>query len=284
VGPLFPIAALLVAMVSLQFGASLAEGLFPAVGAQGTTALRLAVASIILAAVFRPWRSLPPRRSLPALAGYGIVLGAMNLCFYMALRTIPLGIAVATEFAGPLVVSVLASRKPSHFLWIGLAAAGILLLCRPFQAHMALDPTGIAYALGAATFWAFYILFGTAAGAALGSQATALGTAIAAAIVLPLGIAHAGAALLAVPVLKLALLVGIFSSALPYSLEMVALTRMSPRVYGTLTSLEPAIGGLMGLAFLGQHLASSQWAGIAIVVAAALGAAATGDRPPLVVE
>ena len=278
---LVPFAALLVAMVSIQYGATLAEALFPAVGAQGTTALRLSFAAAMLAAFLRPWRKPVPRAALPALIGYGLVLGAMNLSFYMALRTIPLGIAVAIEFSGPLLVSVLASRKPADFVWIGLAAAGLLLISPPLHSAQALDPAGLAYAFGAGAFWALYIVFGKKAGAALGSQATALGTGVAALLVLPVGIAHSGAALLQPPVLLAALGVGLFSSALPYSLEMVALTRMPARVYGTLTSVEPAIGALMGLWLLNQSLSGRQWAGIAIVVTAALGAALTLRQPPI---
>jgi inner membrane transporter RhtA len=277
---LLPAAALAVAMVSIQFGATLAERLFPVVGAQGTTGLRLAFASLMLATVLRPWRARVPRDIWPSLLGYGASLGAMNFCFYMALRTIPLGVAVATEFSGPLLVAVIGSRRRIDFAWIAFAVIGLALLSPPFHSPSALDPVGMGFALGAGACWALYIVFGQRAGGALGSQATALGSIIAAILVLPVGIAHAGGALLRPGILFAALGVGLFSSALPYSLEMVALTRMPARVYGTLTSVEPAIGALMGLMLLGQTLSVTQWAGIGVVVVAAVGAMRGSDVLP----
>ena len=199
----------------------------------------------------------------------------------MAISRIPLGIAVAIEFCGPLLVSTLSSRRAAHFTWIGLAVLGLLLLSPPLHAARPLDPAGVVYALGAAVCWALYIVFGQKAGAELGTATTAVGMLVASCIVLPVGVLHAGAALLRPPVLLGALGVGVFSSALPFSLEMVALTRMPARLYGTLASLEPAVGALMGLAFLGQVLSLRQWAGIGVVVTAALGAALSTKEPPI---
>jgi inner membrane transporter RhtA len=272
---LVPISALLGAMLSIQYGATRAEALFPAVGAQGTTALRLAVAAVMLGVVMRPWRVRPSPRAWPALLGYGAALGAMNLCFYMALRTIPLGVAVAIEFLGPLAVAIFSSRRRIDLVWIALAIGGIAMLSPVVHGVRGLDWVGVAFALGAGLFWGFYIIFGQRAGAELGAQTVAFGTVIAAAFVLPVGIIHAGSTLLSPGVLLSALAVGLFSSALPYSLEMVALTRLPATVYGTLTSLEPALGALMGLLILDQRLGAMQWAGIGVVVAAALGAALT---------
>ena len=269
------VGALAVSMVSLQFGATLATGLFPLVGGQGATTLRLVASAAMLAVALRPWRRMPAGRAWPALAAYGAVLGGMNLCFFMSIRTIPLGAAVAIEFWGPLAVAVLTSRRPGDFAWIGLAILGLLLLCPPVPAQHGLDPTGLAFAAAAGAGWAAYIVFGQRAGAEVGSQAAVWGVLVAALVTLPVGVAHAGAALLQPSILLRALGVGLFSSALPYSLEMVALTRVPARVYGTMTSLEPAIGALMGLALLGQRLTGLEWCGIAVVVAAAAGAAAT---------
>jgi inner membrane transporter RhtA len=274
-----PIVALLGAIVSVQYGATLAKGLFSAVGAEGTTALRLVTGALILGVVMRPWRVRLNRRILPALVGYGVTLAAMNLLFYMALRTIPLGIAVSLEFTGPLLVATLSSRRAIDFLWIALAVAGILLLSPPFHTDHPIDLLGAACALGAGAAWAFYIFFGQKAGGELGHLTTALGMTMAAILVLPIGLAHAGTALFQPPILLSALAVGLFSSAVPFSLEMVALTRMPARVYGTLTSLEPAFGAVMGLILLGETLILSQWIGIAVVVAAALGAALTMRKP-----
>ena len=277
--PIGPVLALIVATVSVQYGATLAKDLFPVVGAHGATALRLTVGALILGAICRPWRCRVPRRVAPALIGYGAALGAMNLLFYMALDRIPLGVAAAVEFSGPLLVAVLASRRRIDFVWIGLAGAGLLLLSPRLGSHPAVDPLGLLMALGAGACWALYIVFGRQAGTVLGSHTTALGTAIAALLVLPIGAVQASAALGRPMVLLSALAVGVFSSALPFSLEMVALTRMPVAVFGTLTSMEPAIGALLGLLILHQTLSGQEWVGIGVIVAAAAGAAA-GVKPP----
>jgi inner membrane transporter RhtA len=276
--PLLPLAAIVVAMLSVQGGASFAKRLFPLIGAEGTTALRLGIATILLAVVLRPWRARLDRASLPALLGYGLSLGAMNTMFYLSLRTVPLGIAVALEFLGPLAVAMVASRRAIDFVWIALAVAGIAALL-PIGANAhAVDPAGAALALGAGVGWACYILFGQRAGAIHGAQTTALGTAIAAIVVVPVGIAHAGTALLAPPVLLAGLIVAILSSALPYSLEMVALTRLPAQTFGTLMSLEPAIAALAGFAFLDERLTPVQWLAIGAVMLASAGTALTA-RP-----
>lgn len=272
---LLPLAALLVAMVSIQFGASFAKRLFPVVGAEGTTALRLGLASIILFAVLRPWRSRLSRASLPALLVYGASLGAMNLLFYMAIRTVPLGIAVALEFVGPLAVAMVSSRRAIDFAWIALAVAGLALLLPAFGAAEAIDPAGAALALAAGGCWALYIVFGQKAGAAHGAQATAFGSIVAALIVMPIGIAHAGTSLLAPPVLLTGLVVALLSSALPYSLEMIALTRLPTRTFGTLMSGEPAVAAVIGFAVLGEALTPVQWLGIGAVMLASAGTALT---------
>lgn len=275
-----PIGALLGAMVSIQIGATFAKGLFPLVGANGTTALRLVVGALMLAAVLRPWRVRPSRAVLPWLIAYGVNLAVLNLLFYAALRTIPLGIAVALEFTGPLLVATLSSRRGSDFAWVALAVAGIVLLSPFIHSRQALDPTGVMLALAAGGSWALYIVFAQKAGAELGGQTTAYGIAIAAALALPFGVAEAGSALVAPSILAGALIVGLFSSALPFWLEMVALTRMPARLYGTLTCLEPALGALAGFVFLHEVLTGLQCAGIAAVVVAAFGAAIT-TRPPV---
>jgi inner membrane transporter RhtA len=278
---LAPILALIVAMLSIQCGASIAKTLFPVAGAAGTVALRLGFAALMLTAVMRPWRWLVPRAAWGSLAGYGAVLGVMNLCFYLALSRIPLGIAVALEFLGPLSVALLGSRRRRDFAFVALGVLGICLLCPPFpRAGAGLDPLGVLYALGAGLGWALYIVFGQRAGGALGAvQASTLGTILAAVIILPAGMAVSGPVLLSTPVLLKGAVIGFFSSALPYSLEMVALTRMPAPTYGTLTSLEPAIGAIVGLVVLGESLSLGQWAGIGAIAAASCGAALSMTRP-----
>ncbi len=266
-----PILAVGVAIVSLQGGASLAKQLFPVVGAQGAVSLRLAFASLMLLAFWRPWRTRPERASLGWIAGYGAALGCMNLTFYMSLSTVPLGLAVALEFVGPLTVAVLASRRSIDLVWVAMAAGGILLLLRLGPATTRIDPVGAAYALAAGVCWGLYILLGKRAGAANQGHAAAYGAVIAAAIVVPIGVAHAGLALLSPALLPLGLAVGFLTSALPYSLEMAALARMPARTFGVLMSLEPAIGALSGFLFLGERLAPLQMAAVALIMIASAG-------------
>jgi inner membrane transporter RhtA len=271
------VALLLVAMLSIQCGASLAKSLFPAVGASGATALRLAFATVLLAIVFRPWRMRITRRQWPPMLLYGVSLGLMNLAFYKALETVPLGIAIALEFTGPLAVALFGSRHLRDVAWVVLAVAGLLLLV-PDTGAEALDPVGVAYALGAGACWALYIVFGQKAGGAHGAQTVALGTIIAAVVAVPIGVAQAGSALLSPALLPIALAVALLSSAFPYSLEMIALTKMPARTFGMLMSLEPAIGALCGLLFLGERLSLLQWLAIAAIIVASAGAATT-SRP-----
>lgn len=280
---IWPVGMLLIAMTSVQTGASLAKSLFPAVGAQGTTTLRLVFASILMLLILRPWRATFTANSLRAVLIYGIALGGMNFLFYMAIRTIPLGIGVALEFTGPLAVALLHSRKITDFVWIVLAVTGLALLIPMGQAD-SLDLTGAFYALGAGVCWAAYIMFGQKAGNDHGVQGAALGVVIAAIFIAPIGIAHAGSALLDPSLIPVALGVAILSTALPYTLEMFALTRMPVRTFGTLMSMEPAVGALTGLLFLHESLSLTQWLAIgAIIVASAGATVTTRDEPAALV-
>ncbi len=278
--PAIAVAALLAAMTSIQYGSTLAKDLFPIFGTEGTTALRLAIGGIMLTAVLRPWRVRPSKSVLPFLIAYGVSLAAMNLLFYGSLNRIPLGVAVTLAFSGPLLVATLASRRKTDFAWVTLAVAGIVLLSPLVHTQEAPDPIGIVLALGAGGCWALYIVFGQKAGNELGTQTVALGMLIAAVLVLPLGVAQAKSALLDPSMLLAALVVGLFSSALPFWLEMVALIRMPAKLYGTLTCMEPALGALAGLVFLHEILTSLQIMGVAAVVVAAFGAALT-NKPPV---
>lgn len=270
-----PIALLIVAMASIQSGASFAKGMFPLVGPAGMTALRLFFAAAILLVLARPWRNMPARGGWWPIILYGASLGGMNLLFYMALRTVPLGIAVALEFTGPLAVAILGSRRPVDFLWVLLALGGIALLLPIGHSAHGVDPVGALFALAAGACWALYIVFGQKAGADHGTRTVAWGALVAAVLIVPIGVAHAGTALLDPAVLPMGLAVAILSSAFPYTLEMIALTRLPTRVFGTLMSMEPAIGALSGLVFLGERLSVVQWGAIGAIIAASLGAALT---------
>ena len=277
---LFPVGLLLIAMASIQSGASLAKSMFPVVGAQGTTTLRLIFASVIMLLLLRPWRAKLTAKSLRTVLVYGVALGGMNLLFYMSLRSVPLGIAVALEFTGPLAVAIYASRRAVDFLWIGLAIIGLLLLIPIGESSAPIDLVGAAYALAAGVCWALYILFGQKAGADNGIQTAALGVMIAALFVAPVGIIHAGSALLTPALIPVALGVAILSTALPYTLEMVALTRLPARTFGTLMSIEPVFGALSGLLFLNEYLSLAQWLAISCIILASVGATMTIRNEP----
>ncbi|WP_267225305.1 EamA family transporter [Dyella silvae] len=275
------VGALLISMVSYQCGASLAKHLFPLVGAQGATAYRLGLSALMLLLWRRPWRRLGTGRDWRVLWGYGLAMGAMNLVFYMSLRTIPLGIAVALEFTGPLTLAMFSSRRLLDFVWIALVIAGLALLL-PLRGQMqALDPVGVMYALAAGVGWALYIVLGKKAGAAYGGDAVTLGTSIGALLAIPFGIAHAGSALLSPTLMPYALGVALLSSALPYSLEMMALTRLPARTFSTLLSLEPAVAAMAGVALLGEQLSALQWLAIGAIIVASAGTALSVQRPTL---
>ena len=271
-----PIAVLIVAMVCFQVGAAMAKGLFPAVGAAGAAALRLALASIMLLAVWRPWRTRLSMREIRVIVLYGLALGWMNFFFYLSLRSIPLGIAVALEFTGPLGLAMAASRRAIDFLWILMAALGLLALLPLGLEAKPLDALGVGCGLAAGLCWALYIFYGRKAGAAHGAQTTALGMVVGAIVITPIGAAQSGVQLLSPAILPVAFGVALLSSALPYSLEMWAMPRLPTRTVGVLMSLDPAMGALSGLCFLGESLSWIQWAAIASIMAASAGSAVTG--------
>lgn len=277
-----PVGVLAIAMVSVQVGAALVKGLFPAVGVAGATTLRLAIASVILAAVWRPWRLRPTAREAGSIVVYGVAMGCMNFCFYSALSRIPLGIAVALEFTGPLAVAIAASHRALDYVWVALAALGLLALLP--MGHGVVSGVGIAFALGAGVCWALYIVFGRRAGDAHGGITTAVGTLIGALVIAPIGVVQAGGSLINPAVLPAALGVAVLSSALPYSLEMFALTRIPTRTFGVLMSAEPALGALSGLAFLHERLSLIQWAAIVSIMAASAGSAATSGTAAVAIK
>jgi inner membrane transporter RhtA len=274
-GSLAPLLVLVVAMFSIQFGAALSKSLFPAVGALGATALRLTFAAVVLVFAVRAWRARLSRLAAGQVVRYGAVLGLMNLCFYLALTRLPLGIVVALEFTGPLAVALWHSRRALDFVWIALAVAGLVLLLPWRDSDAALDAWGIVLSLAAGFFWALYIIWGRTAGLAAGSWTVALGSVVAALVVLPIGGAAALPALQSPALLGLALAVAVLSSALPYSLEMWALTRLPARVFGVSMSLEPALAAVAGWLFLHEQLLALQYLAIAAIISACAGAALT---------
>lgn len=273
-------AALVASMASLCVGSSQAKALFPLLGPEGMAASRIGLAACLLVALWRPWRRRPSGSEAKALAAYGLTLGAMNLCFYLAIARIPLGLAVAVEFSGPLALAVASSRRRQDLGWLALAALGLGLLA-PWSGAtaVALDPLGLAWALGAAASWAAYIVAGQRLGGLPAGQATAWGLGFGALLVLPFGWSSLGP-LGARPELWPAVLgVALLSSALPYSLEMVALRRLSKTSFGTLLSLEPAIGALAAWAVLGERLGPQAWLAIACVSIASAGSVWAQGHP-----
>lgn len=270
-----PILVILIAMTSIQGGAALAKTLFPVVGAPGITALRLGLGTLILCVIFKPWRLRFSREQLLPLLLYGLALGGMNYTFYLALRTVPLGVAVALEFTGPLALALASARRPPDFLWVLLALLGLWLLLPLGQTISGVDPTGAMLAVLAGAFWALYILTGKKAGSDHGPATVAMGSLIASVIFVPLGLAYASSGIWDLSLIPVALAVAVLSSALPYSLEMVALTRLPAKSFGTLMSLEPAMAALSGMLFLGEVLALIQWLGLLAIILASAGATLT---------
>ncbi len=273
-----PLLAVFGSVTALGLGTSLAKQLFPQVGSLGTTALRVGFSALLMLLIWRPWRWALSRSDAVNLMRYGVALGLMNLLFYQSLKTIPFGVAVAIEFSGPLAVACFGSRRRIDFLWIALAMIGLGLLLPLRQSVGALDPVGVGYALSAAVCWATYIVFGKRVGHLHAGHSVALGLSIGALTVVPFGVWHAGAALLQPEVLLIGLVVAAVSSALPISLEMVALKRLTPAAFGVMISLEPAVAALLGLLILDEQLTGLQWLAIALVMCAAAGSAATA-RP-----
>lgn len=282
---LLAVVSVILAMLTIQSGASIAKQLFPLVGPEGTTALRLGFSALVLWLVFRPWRSLPcGRRDWLAILTYGICLGGMNILFYLAIARIPLGIGVALEFTGPLAVALFSSRRKRDLIWVACAVAGILLLLPDMRGVDALDPVGVMLALGAGACWAGYILFGKKTNTqSSGGITVALGMTVAAAFLVPIGAISQGMALLSWQVIPLGFLVGILSSAIPYSLEMVALRHMSSQNFSVFMSLEPAIAALMGFMLLAELLSVWQWLAIGLIIIASLGSSLTSTQAPVTV-
>lgn len=273
-----PLLAVLGSVTALGIGTSFAKQLFPQVGSLGTTSLRVGFSALLLLVLWRPWRWPLSRTDAVSILRYGVALGFMNLLFYMSLRTIPFGVAVAIEFSGPLAVAIISSRKPIDFLWLTLAIMGLSLLLPLGHGVVGLDPEGMLYALAAAVCWGAYIVFGKRLSHLHAGHSVALGLSVAAITVVPFGVWHAGSTLLQPNILLFGLGVAAISSALPISLEMVALKRLPQEAFGIMTSMEPAVAALLGLLMLDEHLSGLQWLAIVSIMLAAAGSSVTARR------
>ncbi len=275
-GILIPILLLVLGMISLQGGASLAKSLFAEIGSEGVTAMRLGISALLLTLFFKPWKHQFNRENLRYLFAYGISLGFMNFLFYQSLQTLPIGIAVALEFTGPLAVALYSSRRRMDFVWLGFIVLGLYFLLPRGEADH-IDLVGALYALGAGVCWAIYIIYGQKAGFYYGSATAPVGTIISAAIFFPVGLIKSGTVIFTPSILPLAFAVALFSSAIPYALEMIALTRLPRKTFGALASLEPAVGALSGLIFLGEALTLMQWCALGAIIIAAAGVALSAE-------
>jgi inner membrane transporter RhtA len=268
-----------VAVGSVQFGAALARTLFDEAGPGGTVFIRVAVAALLLALLWRPPIRGHDRDDWRLVIGFGVSLAVMNFFFYEALDRIPLGLAVTFEFVGPLAVAIAGSRRRLDLVWVALAAVGIVMIAAPGAGD--LDALGILYALIAGAAWAAYILLSARTGRAFpGGTGLALAMCVAAALLVPVGVGAAGDALLDAEVLLVGAGVAVLSSVIPYSAEFEALRLMPEHVFGILLSLEPAVAALAGYLVLDQDLGPRELAGIAFVMAATAGAVA-GTRAPM---
>ena len=274
----------MVSLITLCAGTSLAKGLFPFVGAEGTTTYRLVFSTLLLMAFRRPWRRAWTWADVPILVLFGATLGLMNLLFYSAIKTVPFGLAIAVEFTGPLAVALWSSKKPLDFVWIVLAVTGmglILPLGNASGADMqaaAIDPVGIAYALGAGACWAVYIVVGQRVADRIGAFATPMGMLVAALLVTPVGISVTGSSLLNPEWMLAGLGIALLSSAIPYSLEMYSLKHLPKQTFSILLSLEPAVGALAGWLVLSEQLSTQQLGAIGLIMAASMGSAMTAGQ------
>ncbi|HZG38216.1 MAG TPA: EamA family transporter [Nodosilinea sp.] len=259
------------AMASTQLGSTLAKSLFSQVGPLGMVLLRVGLSALVLVAWCRPrWRGHRPA-DYRLLVGFGLSLAVMNALFYCAIARIPIGVAVALEFSGPLTVALLHSRRWLDGLWVALAAVGIVLLS-PLNTP-ALDSLGVVLALLAGVAWGSYIVLSSRMGQAFrGGEGLALSMAVGALLLLPVGVLAEGLVLLSPQILLLGLGVALLASTLPYSLEMSALRRMPVNVFGVLMSLEPAIAAVISFLWLGETLTWGMVGAIALVMVAAVGA------------
>ncbi|TSA86506.1 DMT family transporter [Deinococcus detaillensis] len=268
-------------MLSIQGGAAIAKSLFPVLGPAGVTVMRVGLSAIILLAIFRPNLLSLTLRQWRAAAIYGATLGLMNLSFYYAIRYIPLGLAVTLEFLGPLAVAVATSRRAADLIWAGLALLGIVLIS-PLGGNTPISPIGVALAAVAGALWGGYIIIGARmAHHFSGTQGVSVGMICAAITVMlcaaPLGFSPSQ---ITPHLLLFGLGVAILSSALPYSLEMIALRQLPRQLFSIMMSLEPAAAALLGWLILHESLSLTQWLAIVCVIGASVGATWQSKRTP----
>jgi inner membrane transporter RhtA len=274
-GAIWATGLVVVGEVCMDAGAAIAVLVFPDVGPLGMVMLRLVFSALVLLVLTRPRLRGHQRSDWFSVLGYGTVLATMNGLFYLAIDRLPLGVTVTIEVLGPLVLSIVASRRASAWLWAVTALAGVVCLGGGGWDH--LDPLGVVFALGAATSWAFYILSAARVGRRFPKlDGLALAMTAGALLSLPFGIIAAGASLLLPEVLGLGAAVALLSSTIPYALELIALRRIPASSFAILMSMSPATAALAGLVLLGQRITVLEGAGIGLVIVAGIGAVRAG--------
>ncbi|NRS88471.1 inner membrane transporter RhtA [Flavobacterium sp. 7E] len=272
-----PIPAVLFAIISVQSGAAIAKTLFPVLGAAATASLRIGISAIILVAVYRPNLFKITSNQWKIVIPYGLSLGAMNLIFYLAIERIPIGLAVTLEFIGPLVVAVLGSKQILDYLWVLLAASGIVLIA-PWKEE-GVDLLGVVFALTAGAMWAAYIILGGKVSKIMkGGEAVATGMLFASMLIIPFGIMGNGFATITPHFFYLGVALALLSSAIPFTLEMKALGQLPSRTFSILMSLEPAVASICGLVFLHELLTINEIIAVACVVIASAGSTLTSKK------
>ena len=272
-----PIPAVLFAIISVQSGAAIAKTLFPAIGAAGTASLRIGISAIILLAIYRPNLFKITPNQWKIVISYGLSLGAMNLIFYLAIERIPIGLAVTLEFIGPLVVAVIGSKRLIDYLWVLLAAIGIVLIA-PWS-NNGIDLLGVLFALLAGALWAAYIVLGAKVSKIMkGGDAVATGMLFASILIVPFGILENGLTNLTPTFLYLGIALALLSSAIPFTLEMKALAQLPARTFSILMSLEPAAASIFAFIFLQEYLTFNEILAVVFVVIASVGSTITSKR------
>ncbi|WP_343694225.1 EamA family transporter [Flavobacterium sp.] len=272
-----PVPAVLLAIISVQCGAAIAKTLFPAIGAAGTASIRIGVSAILLLLAYRPnLRAITPAQ-WKIVIPYGLSLGAMNLIFYFAIERIPIGLAVTLEFVGPLLLAIAGSKRLVDYLWVLLAAIGILLIA-PWS-NERIDPLGVLFALLAGALWAAYIVFGGKISKIMNDgEAVSTGMLFAAILVLPFGFLENGLINLTPKLFGMGVALALLSSAIPFTLEMKALGQLPPRTFSILMSLEPAAASICAFIFLQENLSFYEILAVVCVVVASAGSTLTAKR------
>lgn len=270
---------LLIAMISVQSSGSLAKILFGQFPILSVAAMRMLIGAAILALIFKIWQINFKQVKWKAIISYGMALAGMNAMFYLSINRLPLGIAVSFEFIGPLSVALYYARQKFDFIWVGLAILGLILLFPFDQASQSLDLIGITFALGAGACWALYIVAGQKPSGISGNHTVCLGMFIGMLCLMPIALFSGMSANVFEPSnLVYFIALAVLASALPFTLEMIALRNLTALSFGTLMSVEPAIAALSGFIFLGEQLLWNQWLALATIITASIGCTYTTQK------